>query len=106
MGHISNSDVMDLDRVAVSETHLRALGKDHCEIKLGTHLYTDPENPVKVKEEICFWAKDPTFEFIQSTESIINGYDLDPDEIEFINICHGGDHGKNKFRFASKVVLY
>ena len=30
---------------------------------------------------------------------------MDPDEIDFIYICHGGDHGKEKFRFAAKVLI-
>ncbi|KAL7528525.1 hypothetical protein ACHAXR_003576, partial [Thalassiosira sp. AJA248-18] len=96
---------MDIDKVAVSETHLRELGKDHGEIKHGIYHFTDPENPGKVKEEVRFWTKDPVYEFLQAVEGLINGYDLDPLEIEFIHICHGGDHGKEKFRFASKVVL-
>jgi hypothetical protein len=38
-------------------------------------------------------------------EGLINGYSLSPLEIDYIHIVHGGDHGKNKFHFASKVIL-
>jgi hypothetical protein len=96
---------MDIPKVSVAEKHLRALGVDHGEIKHGTYYYSDPSNPSKVKEEVRYWTKDPVYEFIQTLEGLINGYSLSPLEIDYIHIVHGGDHGKNKFRFASKVIL-
>ena len=96
---------MDIPKVSVAEKHLRALGVDHGEIKHGTYYYSDPSNPSKVKEEVRYWTKDPVYEFIQMLEGLINGYSLSPLEIDYIHIVHGGDHGKNKFRFASKVIL-
>jgi hypothetical protein len=96
---------MDIPKVGVAEKHLRALGVDHGEIKHRTYYYADLSNPSKVKEEVRYWTKDPVYEFIQMLEGLINGYSLSPLEIEYIHIVHGGDHGKNKFRFASKVIL-
>ena len=92
---------MDLDKVGVAERHLRALGTDHCEIKHGTYLYTDPENPAKVKEEIRYWTKDPVYELIQSVEGLINGYDLDIDKLEFINVCYD----KNKKCLCGFILI-
>jgi hypothetical protein len=96
---------MDIPKVGVAEKHLRALGVDHGEIKHRTYYYTDLSNPSKVKEEVRSWTKDPVYEFIQTIEGLINGYSLSPFEIDYIHIVHGGDHGKNKFHFASKVIL-
>jgi hypothetical protein len=96
---------MDIPQVGVAERHLRALGVDHGEIKHGKYYYTDPINPTKVKEEVRYWTKDPVYEFLQVLHVVINGNDLNPLDIDFIHIVHGGDHGKNKFRFASKLIL-
>jgi len=96
---------MDIPKVSVAEKHLRALGVDHGEIKHGTYYYSDPSNPSKVKEEVRYWTKDPVYEFIQTLEGLINGYSLSPLEIDYIHIVHGGDHGKNKFRFVSKLIV-
>jgi hypothetical protein len=98
---------MDIPKVGVAEKRLRALGIDHGEIKHGTYYYYyhDPSNPSKVKEEVRYWTKDPVYEFIQMLEGLINGYSLIPLEIDYIHIVHGGDHGKDKFRFASKVIV-
>ena len=96
---------MDIPQVGVAERHLRALGVDHGEIKHGTYYYTDPTNPTKVKEEVRYWTKDPVYKFLQVLHGVINGNDLNPFDIDFIHIIHGGDHGKNKFRVASKLIL-
>jgi hypothetical protein len=96
---------MDIPKVCVAEKHLRALGVDHGEIKHGIYHYSDPSNRTKVKEEVRYWTKDPVYEFIQTLEGLINGYSLSPLEIDYIHTVFGGDHGKNKFRFASKVIL-
>ena len=95
---------MDIKQVGVSEEKLRELGMNHGKIKHGTYHYTDPENPDKVKEEVRYWYKDPVHEFLLALEGLINGYELNPNEIDFIHIAHGGDHGKEKFRFASKLI--
>lgn len=96
---------MDVPQICVTEERLRALGTSHGEINHGIYYYIDLENPSKVHEEVRYWTKDPVFEFLQTLEGLINGYSLDPVEIDYIHIVHGGDHGKNKFRFASKIVL-
>ena len=96
---------MDIPKVGVAEKHLCALDIDHGDIKHGTYYYTDLFNPSKVKEAVRYWTKDPVHEFIQTIEGLINGYSLSPLEIDYIHIVHGGDHGKNKFRFVSKVIL-
>jgi len=96
---------MDIPQVGVSEKHLRALGIEHGKIKHGTYYYTDPSNPTKVKEEVRYWSKDPVYEFVQPLQGTLNGYDINPSDIDFIRIVHGGDHGKDKFCFASKLVL-
>jgi hypothetical protein len=96
---------MDIPQVGVADKRLRALGVNHGEIKHGTYYYSDPTNPTKVKEEVRYWTKDPVYEFVQTLQGTINGYNLNPLDINFIHIVHGGDHGKNKFRFASKLIL-
>ena len=96
---------MGVPQVCVSEKHLRALGTDHGEIKHGVYYYSDSDNPNKVKEEVRYWTKDPVFEFIQTLEGLINGYSIDPVNIDYIHLIHGGDHGKLKFRFASKIII-
>ena len=96
---------MDIPQVGVAEKCLRALGIEHGEIKHGTYYYTDPSNPTKVKEEVWYWSKDPVYEFVQMLQVILNGYDINLSDIDFIHIIHGGDHGKDKFCFASKLVL-
>ena len=96
---------MNVEQVAVSEHKMRAIGGEDSDITYGVYQNPDPEDPDKVGEEIKYWTKDPVSEFIRSVEGMINGYELDPDEIERINICFGGDHGKEKFRFAAKVLL-
>jgi hypothetical protein len=69
------------------------------------YYYSDTTNPTKVKEEVRYWSKDPVYEFVQTLQGTLNGFDINPSDIDFIHIVHGGDHGKNKFRFVSKLVL-
>jgi hypothetical protein len=95
---------MDLKPVGVQERCLHALDIDHEEIKLRTFHYSDTTNPSKVKEEIRYWTKDPVYKFVQMLQSIIND-NLNPLDIDYIHIVHGGDHEKNKFCFASKLIL-
>jgi hypothetical protein len=96
---------MDIKQVGVQENCLRALGVDHGEIKHGTYYYNDPTNPSKVKGEVRYWTKDPGYKFVQTLQGTINGYNLNPSDIDYIHIVHGGDHRKNKFLFASKLIL-
>ena len=97
---------MNIPQVGVAEKHMRALGIDHGEIKHGTYYYSDTTNPTKVKEEVRYWTKDPVYEFVRMLQGLLNGYDLNPSDVDFTHIIHGGDHGKNKFHFASKLVLH
>jgi hypothetical protein len=72
---------------------------------MGYH-YSDPKKPTKVKEKVEYWTKDPAFEFIQVLQGIMNGCSVNPKQITSIHIVHGGDHGKEKFRFFLKLLLY
>ena len=96
---------MDVSEVSVPDRRVQELGTDHGVITCGTYLYSDPTNPNRVKEEVQYWTKDPVYEFLQSVHSLINGWELHPENIKDISIIHGGDHGKQKFRFASKVII-
>ena len=96
---------MDISEVSVPDRRVQQLGTDHGVITCGTYLYSDPTNPNRVKEEVQYWMKDPVYEFLQSVDSLINGWELHPENIKDISIIHGGDHGKQKFRFASKVII-
>jgi hypothetical protein len=69
---------MDIKQVGVQENCLLALGIDHGEIKHRTYYYSDPTNPSKVKEEVRYWTKDPVYEFVQTLQGKINGYNLNP----------------------------
>ena len=96
---------MDIDDVSVPDRLVRELGTDHSVISCGVYLYTDPDSPNKVKEKVEYWTKDPVCEFLESVHSLVNGWSLHPNDIKDISIIHGGDHGKKKFRFASKVIV-
>ena len=82
------------------------LGSDHGDIKHGIYYYSDPQKPTKVKEKVEYWMKDPAYEFVQLLQDIISGCSIDPKSIRSINIVHGGDHRKEKFRFCSKLLIY
>jgi hypothetical protein len=97
---------MDVKKIAVSEKQLRMLGLDHGEIKHGIYYYSDPQKPTKTRGKVQYWTKDPAFEFVQLLQDIISGHSIDPKTIKSINIVHGGDHGKEKFRFCSKLLIY
>ena len=40
-----------------------------------------------------------------SVELIINGNEIDPNEIMYINHCAGGDHADVKFRMLAKTIV-
>ncbi len=96
---------MDIYKVCVPDNRLQLLGVNESEIHHGTYDYADPKKPGQVNERVRYWTKEPVPEFLSSVASLINGYSLNIDEIDFIHVAHGGDHGKAKFRFASKVVI-
>ena len=96
---------MDLPKVSVEEKRMRRLGADCGLITHGSYHYSDPDNPDKVKELIRYWTKDPVVELLQSLQGLINGYVLHPSDINYIHVVQSGDHGKGKFRFATKVVI-
>ena len=49
--------------------------------------------------------ENPVDEFSFHVCHLINGFDLNPDDIEFINNVYGGDHGKGKFCFTAKIII-
>lgn len=95
----------NVERIAVPDYRMRAIAGEDSPIVHDVYKYKDPENPDKVTEDIRYWTKDVVFEVLKSVGNIMNGYGLDTTMIEFINVCFGGDHGKEKFRFAAKIVL-
>ena len=48
---------MDVEKIAVPESRMRALGADHGDIKHGVYYWPNPENPNKVREKIHYWVK-------------------------------------------------
>ncbi len=69
---------MDVKQIAVSEKQLHVLGADHGVIKHGLYYCSDPQMPTKVKEKVQCLTKDPTFEFIQILQGIMNGCSANP----------------------------
>jgi hypothetical protein len=61
----------------------------------------------KRKEKINWWTLDPMAEFKSKLESLVNKTcnSFDPRQIEYILVVYGGDHGKSKFRFVSKLIV-
>ena len=65
-----------------------------------------PPTQLKWRKKFGTGQRTPsTYELVQMLQGTLNGYDLNPSDIDFIHIVHGGDHGKNKFCFALKLVL-
>eukprot|EP00957_Ditylum_brightwellii_P075832 5763836-Ditylum_brightwellii.AAC.1 len=94
------------EKINVAKDKLQAISNDHGTINHGTYDYFDPNKPKRTTaEKIRYWWKDPVMEMVASVVGLINGYDLTPEEIDFIHSEYGGDHGKKKFRFAGKVVI-
>jgi hypothetical protein len=85
------------------EDKIRKLGGAH--VKITTDVIHYEKTTGEVKECIKFWYKDPSEEFINSVETIVNGKRIDPKEIEWINHCAGGDHADVKFRFLAKTIV-
>lgn len=83
------------------------IGKAAGEVKYDEWIYpTKDEDGTTKHEKIKYWWKDPVAEVTSMVASILNGYaDLKPDDIAFIYVCHGGDHGKAKFRFTTKLII-
>eukprot|EP00984_Skeletonema_dohrnii_P027892 scaffold17602_cov77-Skeletonema_dohrnii-CCMP3373.AAC.2 len=83
------------------------IGKAAGEVKYDEWIYsTKDEDGTTKHEKIKYWWKDPVAEVTSMVASILNGYaDLNPDDIAFIYVCHGGDHGKAKFRFTTKLII-
>ena len=44
-------------------------------------------------------------EVTKNLSCLLNGNNLCPSDIDFVHVCHGGDHGKDKFRFTTKLIV-
>jgi hypothetical protein len=67
---------MDIPQVGGVEKHPHILGVDYGEIKHITFHCSDPSNLSKVKEQVRYWTKDPVYEFVQTLQGLINGFNL------------------------------
>ena len=93
----------DVTKIGDHEGHWWALGKGHSKVEKGLFLYQKEEGDIP--ERIHYWWKNPVHEFSGHVSHLINGFSLDPNNIEFINNVYGGDHGKGKFRFTAKIII-
>ena len=59
----------------------------------------------ETREAVKYWYKNPTEEFMASVASIVNGNEIDPNEIVYINHCAGGDHADVKFQMLAKTII-
>ncbi len=95
-----------LKRISVSPKKFTELGKDAGEVFYKEWLYeTVDEESLKKTEKIKYWWKDPVSEVTSSLTRILQGTGRSPEDIEYIHLCHGADHGKMKFRFTTKVIV-
>ena len=86
------------------ETWLRTLGQDHGEITIGEYDY-EKQKRERI-EKIKFWTLDPTVELVNQVERMVNAIaNFDPKLIKYLQSVYSGDHGQQKFRFASKLLL-
>ena len=65
-------------------------------------VYYHEKNKGEVKENIRYWYKNPSDEFVVSVESMINILGFSPKDIAWIHHCVGGEHADVKFRFLAK----
>lgn len=95
-----------LKRVSVSADKFLELGEGAGGISYKEWPYESvDEDGIKRTEKIKYWWKDVVSEVTTSIARIIQATGRSPDDIEYIHICHGADHGKSKFRFTTKVLL-
>ena len=59
----------------------------------------------EVKEHLKYWWKDPASKFLSCVQGMIVGEKIDPFYIEYVHVCHRGDHRKGKFQLVSKVII-
>ena len=95
---------MELETFCDSESAWRKIGEDHAEITTGVFEYIAKEG--ERPEKCIWWTMKPMDELKRKIEDMVNGIeDFDPKYIEYIHTAYGGDHGKGKFRFVSKLIL-
>ena len=70
---------------------------------MGEYEYEQKKG--EVKEHIVFWQKQHEESLVSSVDYIINGNDINPNDIDFIIIAHRGDHGHGKFRYLGKTIV-
>ena len=102
---------MGIKSVCVEEQKWRDLGKGHGKVYSSTYQWDKEKgkkkgnNKKKRPERVTYWWKDPVDEFLRNLSYVINGNNLNPSEIEFVQVVNGADHGKLKFRFTAKLIV-
>ena len=95
---------LGLDTISVPETKYRVLCEDHGPIDTGT--YDHPRGVGLRKEKMDWWTRDALVELKIKLESCINSIQgFRVEDIDSIFTVYGGDHGKGKFRFVSKLIV-
>ena len=87
-----------------SRDKVRSLGGAHSSIHADVYHY-DKKKKGEVKETVKYWYKDPSSEFVDSVESIVNSKELDPKDIAWIHHCVGANHADVKLRFLAKTIV-
>ncbi|KAL7429925.1 hypothetical protein ACHAXM_001921 [Skeletonema potamos] len=97
----------DVKCIGASVDKWTEIGKAAGEVFYEEWIHEKEDDDGTTKEEkIKYWWKDTVSEVTSMLGSILNGYwNLKPEDIEFIYLCHGGDHGKAKFRFTTKLIV-
>lgn len=106
LGHCLKA-FLDIDKALwPTEKEVYDLGADCVMPVAGVYHHEHKEG--EVKERIRFWHKSPSDAFVHSIECMVNGNHLDPNEIDWTAVCHGGDHATKdtgKYRFLAKSIL-
>lgn len=98
-----------VDKVCASESKWRILGCSANEVHNDVFNCYKPQksrNEIPQRpEKITYCWKDLEKEFVTHLCNIINGNGIDPTQTQCVNVCHGGDHGKGKFRMTTKIIV-
>ncbi|KAL7533094.1 hypothetical protein ACHAWF_006364 [Thalassiosira exigua] len=82
------------------------LGEGHGPINSGTYRYYKDGDTSKRPEMVQWWTMDPVKELELRLTNFANEIPgFDPANIEYIHSLYSGDHGKEKLRFGSKLVV-